>query len=163
MKAVVYIRRSLKFLVTFAVLYAAAMWIMIKLGLTPLTPQQIAHSLVHDPQSITLVCVIIAWAALYPAVSFIERRVEADCEADRERIENAFFRSGYKFAGRDAEERLVFRAASLFRRLRTLFEDKITVGQYGQWVVLKGRRRNVAEVEMRLKSYMQNVKRHEAE
>lgn len=162
-KTLVYIRRSVKFLVALFVLYIAAMWIMSKTGATDLTAQQMAVNLVRDGQSIALLCAVALWAAVYPAVSFVERRIEADTEADRERIENAFIRSGYEPAGTDAEGRLLFRKSNFFGRLRLLFEDKITVEQYGQWVVLKGIRRSVSEVEMRLNTYMQNAKRNEKE
>lgn len=161
MKTLVYIRRSVKFLVALFVLYIAAMWIMSKTGATNLTAQQMASNLVRDTQSIVLLCAVVVWAAVYPAVSFVVRRVEADIELDRERVENAFIRSGYELVRVEADGRLVFRASNLFRRLRLLFEDEITVEQYGQWVVLKGIRRSVSEVEMRLGTYMQNAKRNE--
>lgn len=163
MKTLIYIRRSVKFLVALFVLYIAAMWIMSKTGATNLTAQQMAENLVNSTQSIILLCAVALWAAIYPAVSFVARRVEADLTADRERVENAFIRSGYELVRIEAGGRMVFRASNPFRRLRLLFEDEITVEQYGQWVVLTGIRRSVAEVEMRLSTYMQNVKRNEEE
>lgn len=136
---------------------------MSKTGATNLTAQQMAENLVNSTQSIILLCAVALWAAIYPAVSFVARRVEADLTTDRERVENAFIRSGYELVRIEAGGRMVFRASNPFRRLRLLLEDEITVEQYGQWVVLTGIRRSVAEVEMRLSTYMQNVKRNEEE
>ena len=160
MKIAVYIRRSVKFLVALVVLYAAAMWLMVRTGQTMLTPREMAMNLLLSTRGIILVTVVAVWAAVYPKVGFVTRRVEADMEADRERIVNAFVRSGYMPVGEENGV-LTFRAANIFRRVRLLFEDKVTVTQYGQWIVIDGIRRSVAEIEMRLNTYMQNAKRDE--
>ena len=160
MKTLVYIRRSVKFLLSIVVLYAAAMWIMTRIGATMLTPGQMAAVLFVTWRGRMLVAAVVVWAAVYPKVGFVARRVEADLGGDRERIDNAFIRSGYMLT-KDEEGVLTFRAANPFRRLRLLFEDRVTVHQEGGEVVVKGIRRSVAEVEMRLKTYMQNAKRNE--
>lgn len=162
MKTLTYIKRSVKFLLALVVLYAAAMLLMSKTGATLLTPQQMAMNLLMSRRGLILVGVVLVWTALYPKVGFVVRHVEADMTGDRERIENAFIRSGYTLV-KDDGERLTFRAANLFKRLRLLFEDEVTVSQYGQWVVIDGIRRSVAEIEMRLNTYMQNAKRNEQE
>lgn len=160
MKTIVYIRRSVKFLTALVVLYVAAMWLMARTGMTLLTPREMAVNLLLSTRGQLLMAVVAVWSAVYPKVGFVSRRVEAQLDDDRERIENAFIRSGYEL--RRAEEgRMVFRAVNVFRRLRLLFEDEVTVEQYGQWVVVSGIRRSVAEVEMRLKTYMDNAKRNE--
>ena len=160
MKTAVYIKRSVKFLVALTVLYVGAMWIMSKTGATLLTPREMAMNLLMSRRGIILVTVVVVWAALYPKVGFVVRRAEADLEADRERIVNAFIRSGYVLTGEE-DGVLTFRAANIFRRLRLLFEDRVTVRQYGQWVEIDGIRRSVAEIEMRLNTYLQNAKRNE--
>ncbi|MCH5330124.1 MAG: hypothetical protein J1E04_04090 [Alistipes sp.] len=159
-KTFVYIKRSLKFLVALVVLYAAAMWIMSGMGLTLLTPREMAMNLLMSRRGIILTAAVLIWAAVYPKVGFVVRQVEADIDEDRERIANAFIRSGY-VQTRDENGILTFRAANPFRRLRLLFEDEIRVSRQGRTVVLEGIRRSVAEVEMRLKTYMQNAKRNE--
>lgn len=160
MKSLIYIRRSVKFLIALIVLYAAAMWIMSKIGATMLTPQQMAMNLFLSRQGVLLIVMVLAWVAIYPKVGFVTRRIEGDMELDRERIDNAFLRSGYE-AVKEEDGRVTFRAANIFKRLRLLFEDEVTVSQEGDEIVIVGIRRSVAEIEMRLKTYMQNAKRNE--
>ena len=136
------------------------MWLMSRTGATLLTAREMAMNLLMSARGLTLVAMVLLWAAVYPKVGFVERHTEADIVDDRERIENAFVRSGYVLV-RDEDGVLTFRAANLFRRLRLLFEDEVTVEQYGQWIVIKGIRRSVAEIEMRLKTYLQNARRNE--
>ena len=160
MKTWIYIKRSVKFLFALIVLYVAAMWIMSKIGATMLTPREMAMNLFLSTRGLILVAVVLIWAAVYPKVGFVTRRVEADMHEDRERIENAFVRSGYIMT-ENGDGELKFRAGNVLKRLRLLFEDEITVSQFGQWLVISGIRRSVAEIEMRLNSYMQNYKRNE--
>lgn len=160
MKTVTYIKRSVKFLTALAVLYVATMWLMSKSGATLLTPREMAVNLFFSLRGIVLVVAVVVWAALYPKVGFISRRVEGDMADDRERIDNAFVRSGYALV-REEDGILTYRAANPFKRLRLLFEDEVRVEQYGQWIVLTGIRRSVVAVEMRLNTYIQNARRNE--
>jgi hypothetical protein len=51
----------------------------------------------------------------------------------------------------ESEGRMVFKADNILSRLVMLFEDEITVEQYGQWVDITGIRRGVAKVVYRMK------------
>ena len=152
--------RSIKFLVALVVLYAAVMWIMVKTGSTMLSARDMVAVMFLTVRGQVLVAAILVWAAVYPKVGFVVRRVEADMTADSERIINAFLAQGYVMTGEE-NGRMKFRAENLFRRLRLLFEDEVAVSQQGREVVIEGIRRSVAPVEMRLKSYMDNNKRNE--
>jgi hypothetical protein len=46
---------------------------------------------------------------------------------------------------------MVFKADNILSRLVMLFEDEITVEQFGQWVDITGIRRGVAKVVYRMK------------
>lgn len=159
MKTGVYIKRSVKFLVALSVLYVGVMWLMSRTGATMLSAHDMAMNLFMSTRGRILVAAVLVWAAVYPLVGFVTRRTEGDVVADRERIENAFVRSGYMLAGEE-DGVLIFRAASPLRRLRLLFEDEVRVSQYGQWIVMEGIRRSVAEAGMRLNTYLENAKRN---
>ncbi len=146
-----YFIRSVKFLIALFVIYLAAVWIMIEAGASMLTMRETLQVLVHTTRGIVLLVAIVAWAAIYPRVGFVSRRVEGDMTDDREKIIRAFISAGYVLKSEDGEQ-MHFRAAGLFHKLRLLFEDEITVSQYGQWIVLDGIRRSVADVQMRLKT-----------
>lgn len=146
-----YFIRSVKFLIALFVIYLAAVWIMIEAGASMLTMRETLQVLVHTTRGIVLLVAIVAWAAIYPRVGFVSRRVEGDMTDDREKIIRAFISAGYVLKSEDGEQ-MRFRAAGLFHKLRLLFEDEITVSQYGQWIVLDGIRRSVADVQMRLRT-----------
>lgn len=150
-----YLIRSMKFLVALFVIYLAAVWIMIEAGASILTMRETLQVLVHTPRGIVLIVAIVVWAAVYPRIGFVSRRVEGDMTEDRERIIAAFISAGYVLRSEDGEQ-MRFRAAGLFHKLRLLFEDEITVSQYGQWIVLDGIRRSVADVQMRLRTGLNN-------
>ena len=160
MKTFTYIKRSVKFLIALFVLYAAAMWIMVRTGHTMLSPREMATVLLMSWRGRILIGAVVVWAAIYPKVGFVRRLCEADIEADREQIENAFIRSGY-LPVKAENGRLTFRAANFFRRVRLLFEDEVTVTRENGGVAIEGIRRSVAEAEMRLNTYLQNAKRNE--
>lgn len=150
-----YFIRSVKFLIALFVIYLAAVWIMIEAGASMLTMRETLQVLVHTTRGIVLLVAIVAWAAIYPRVGFVSRRVEGDMTDDREKIIRAFISAGYLLKSENGEQ-MRFRAAGLFHKLRLLFEDEITVSQYGQWIVLDGIRRSVADVQMRLKTGLNN-------
>jgi hypothetical protein len=75
--------------------------------------------------------------------------MEGFIEEDRAEVEKAFALTGYRL---ESEEDGVmhFRAESIVKRFLALFEDEITVSQYGQWIIIKGNRRQAARVIYRL-------------
>lgn len=150
-----YFIRSVKFLIALFVIYLAAVWIMIEAGASMLTMRETLQVLVRTPRGIVLLAAIVVWAAIYPCVGFVSRRVEGDMTDDREKIIRAFISAGYVLKSEDGEQ-MRFRAAGLFHKLRLLFEDEIIVSQYGQWIVLDGIRRSVADVQMRLRTGLNN-------
>lgn len=155
-----YILRSVKFLASIIVLYVAALWILERTGASMLPVRDSLGVLLLTWRGRILVAAVVVWAAVYPRVGFVTRTVAADFEADREQIVNAFIRSGYMQTG-EKNGMLTFRAANVFRRLRLLFEDEVTVARSDNGVTLTGIRRSVAEAEMRLNTYLQNAKRNE--
>ena len=81
-----YLIRSIKFLVALFVIYLAAVWIMIEAGASMLTMRETLQVLVHTTRGIVLIVAIVVWAAVYPRIGFVSRRVEGDMTEDRERI-----------------------------------------------------------------------------
>ena len=149
-------------MVSLAVLYSAAIWLMSRTGMSMLTPRQMMSVLWLTWRGRALMAAVAVWAAVYPRVGFVRRRLSADYESDRERIMNAFVRSGYVLV-REEGRRMTFRAAGPLHRLRLLFEDEVTLADDGDGVTVEGIRRSVAEIAMRLNTYVQNAKRDEKE
>ncbi len=60
-----------------------------------------------------------------------------------------------------SEERMVFRANTIFRRVAFLFEDRIIVTQKGDKIHIDGIRRGVVYVVYCLEGFIKNSKRAE--
>jgi hypothetical protein len=66
-------------------------------------------------------------------------------EQEQPYIEQMFAVAGFSLVEK-SEGRMLFRANNILSRLVMLFEDEITVEQYGQWIDITGIRRGVAKV-----------------
>lgn len=152
-----YIIRSVKYFLALCVLYAALMWLMHATGQTVLTLRDTGAILFCTSRGWLMLGAMVALAAVYPRLSFLTRRVEGDIADNREQIIAAFEASGYSLAS-ESDSCLTFRADGL-RRLLLLYEDEVTVEQYGQWICLTGIRRSVVRVAMRMESYITNYNR----
>ena len=94
---------------------------------------------------------VVVLSALYPRMGFITRRVECDMQEheDRDYLLHVFAAAGFTLK-EESEGRMVFKADNILSRLVMLFEDEITVEQYGQWIDITGIRRGVAKVVYRM-------------
>ncbi len=155
-----YLIRSLKYFAALCVLCLALMALMLLTGTSDLTFAQTLHVMFRTDRFLTLFLAILVLAALYPRFGFVTRRIEGDVEENRTQIVNAFRSAGFSLHG-EREGAMTFRADTFLHRTMLLFEDEITVRQYGQWIELDGIRRGVARVEYRLDSYLQMTERHE--
>lgn len=155
-----YFIRSLKYFASLCVLCIALMALMLLTGTSNLTFAETVHVMFRTGRFLTLFAALLVLAALYPRFGFVTRRIEGDVEDNRTQIVNAFRSAGFSLHG-EREGAMIFRADRLLHRAMLLFEDEITVRQYGQWIELDGIRRGVARVEYRLDSYLQMTERHE--
>ena len=133
------------------------MWLMHATGQTVLTLRDTGAILFGTSRGWLMLGAMVALAAIYPRLSFLTRRVEGDITDNRRQIVAAFEASGYSLVS-ESDSRLTFRADGL-RRLLLLYEDEVTVEQYGQWICLTGIRRSVVRVAMRMESYITNYNR----
>ena len=92
---------------------------------------------------------VVVLSALYPRMGFMTRRVECDMVEERDYLLQMFAVAGFSLK-EESEGRMVFRADNILSRLVMLFEDDITVEQYGQWIDITGIRRGVAKVVYRM-------------
>ncbi len=152
-----YLVKCVKYFVAFCVLYVALVWLATKTssaGLDISVWDSIMTTLQSQRGWMLMVAVVLL-SAFYPRFGFMTRQVEAQLDDDREQIIKAFELSGFALYS-ESDEKLVFRGDNILKRGFMLFEDEITVSQYGQWVVLSGNRRGVAKAAYRLEMLIQN-------
>ncbi len=155
-----YLLRAFKYFVAMCVLCVAIMALMLLSGTSALSLDETLYVMLHTNRYLTLLIAIIVLAALYPRFGFVSRKVEGDLERHRQQLVNAFKSAGFSLS-EESDGKLTFRADTLLHRTMLLFEDRIEVSQYGQWIVLEGIRRGVARVGYRLDSYIQTAERNE--
>jgi hypothetical protein len=93
---------------------------------------------------------VVVLSALYHRMGFMTRRVECDMQEEHDYLLRVFAAAGFTLK-EESDGRMVFKADNILSRLVMLFEDEITVEQYGQWVDITGIRRGVAKVVYRMK------------
>jgi len=155
-----YFLRSLKYFAALCLLCIALMGLMLLTGASALSLDDTLYVMFRTTRYLTLLGAIVVLAAFYPRFGFVRRRVEGDVEIHREQIVNAFKSAGFSLRS-ESDGVMIFRAEGFFRRLLFLFEDRITVEQYGQWILIDGIRRGVARAAYRLDSYIQMADRNE--
>lgn len=155
-----YLVRSLKYFVALCVLCVVLMALMILTGSSNLTAEETIYLMFHSDRFVLLGVAMVVLAAAYPRFGFITRRVEGDVEQHRTQINNALHTAGFRLV-KEEDGVLFFRGDGLLKRLSLLFEDEISVRQYGQWIEIEGIRRGVAKTWYLLDSYIEMVKRNE--
>ena len=155
-----YLVRSLKYFVALCVLCVVLMALMILTGSSNLTAEETIYLMFHSDRFVLLGVAMVVLAAAYPRFGFITRRVEGDVEQHRTQINNALHTAGFRLV-KEEDGVLYFRGDGVLKRLSLLFEDEISVRQYGQWIEIEGIRRGVAKAWYLLDSYIEMVKRNE--
>ncbi len=135
-----YIVKSLKYFLLLCVLYAALMAVLYATNSAAVPIEELGNYLLFTTRGRVMIIVTLLLAALYPRFGFVEREIEGNITDDRERIVNVMRQYGMVL-GSDSDGRMVFRAVGFSRRLRMLFEDRITITESNQRVRITGLRR----------------------
>ena len=145
-----YLIRAVKYFLAFCVLYVGVVYlsIMTSKGMDLSVWQYIVAAFATTKGKM-LGAAVVVLSALYPRMGFMTRRVECDMEQERDYLLQMFAVAGFSLK-EESEGRMVFRADNILSRLVMLFEDDITVEQYGQWIDITGIRRGVAKVVYRM-------------
>ena len=145
-----YLIRAVKYFLAFCVLYVGVVYlsIMTSKGMELSVWQYIVAAFATTKGKM-LGAAVVVLSALYPRMGFMTRRVECDMQEERDYLLQMFAVAGFSLK-EESEGRMVFRADNILSRLVMLFEDEITVEQYGQWIDITGIRRGVAKVVYRM-------------
>ncbi len=145
-----YLIRAVKYFAAFCVLYLAVVWLSFATtkGMDVNVWDHIVATFATTRGKMLGLAVVVL-SALYPRFGFMTRRVECDMAEERDYLLQVFALAGFSLK-EESEGRMVFRADNILSRLVMLFEDEITVEQYGQWIDVSGIRRGVAKVVYRM-------------
>lgn len=145
-----YLLHSLKYFIKLVVLMALIYLLMYFTNTLSLSIEALLGQ-----QGFILLVAITVLSLVYPSLGFVKRNIVADIVVDKEDIIKAFMVSGYTL---DKEENgvMTFHLSSMFKRALSLFDDKITLYQEGNQIVLEGARKGVVQVEFRVGNYTRN-------
>lgn len=142
--------RAVKYFAAFCVIYLAVVWLSVStMNGYEQSVWDYVWATLQTTRGRLLVVAVVVLSAFYPRFGFITRRVEWDMEDERDQIIATFALAGFSLR-EEGDGRMVFRADNMLDRLVMLFEDEITVVQYGQWIDITGIRRGVAKVVYRM-------------
>lgn len=142
--------RAVKYFAAFCVIYLAVVWLSVStMNGYEQSVWDYVWATLQTTRGQLLVVAVVVLSAFYPRFGFITRRVEWDMEDEHDQIIATFALAGFSLR-EEGDGRMVFRADNMLDRLVMLFEDEITVVQYGQWIDITGIRRGVAKVVYRM-------------
>ena len=160
MKLGTYIAHALKYFLKLLVLLALIYLILFFFGGARVSALQFITELFTTTRGLMLFGALFILSMLYPLFGFVKRTVNADITTDRDIIINAFHSAGYMMKEMEEGEKMVFRAASVFKKIILVWDDKITVTASDNGIILEGIRRETVQAEFRINTFILNS-RHE--
>lgn len=104
---------------------------------------------------------VIVLSLAYPRFGFVTRRLKGSLKVNREQIDRAFAAQHFILMSVESEDRLIYIADTMLKRVYLLFEDHILVTQVGDELELRGNRKTVAYVLYRLKPMIEMQRQSE--
>ncbi len=144
-----YFVRALKYLVSLCVLYVAIIYAMWYMNLSIMSPLDTFEVLMSSSRGVIMIIAILALSFSYPVFGFMRQEVAGDIVANKEQIVAAFAANGFRLVSSE-QGVMTFACDNLMKRISFLFEDKITVTQVGDKLVVEGIRRAVSYIVYRL-------------
>ena len=120
-------------------------------GLLETEGKSFADAVIFSTKGKVLIAALVILALLYPSMSFTALDLRGDIDDDRQAIIDTFADYGYSLS-RQADDRLVFRSNSIWKRLTNQFDDVITVTAAGRYMTVEGLKKDVVRIELRLNS-----------
>ncbi len=148
-----YFLRAIKYLLSLCILYVGVVYLASFAGMFVLTPQETFESLIHTQRGIIMIIAILALSFSYPVFGFMKQEVSGDIKTNRDAIIRALSDNGFSLAS-EGEGEMTFECNNFMKKVAFLFEDKITITQVGDKLVVEGIRRAVAYIIYRLEGYI---------
>ncbi len=144
-----YIVRAVKYFVYLMILYITLLNLAALTGTMSLEGNSSVYGLIFGQSGRTMLYALIALSLFQPKFGFIKREHAAHFINDREAIIHAFEVNGMRLQ-RDSNDEMIFIGSTILRRLRLLYEDKVTVRPTPSGIKIQGARRIVSYVIYRL-------------
>jgi len=148
-----YTLRAVKYFIKLSILLAVIFMLMVVSGTAGFSTDDFFCEFFSSLRGRLFSAVLVLWCIIYPKIEYVSREIGGvRVDEDRPKIIAAFEAAGLRLESR-SDTRLVFRAASAFRRALHLWEDAVTVSRTEHGIAVEGNRKAVAEAEFRIKLY----------
>ncbi len=144
-----YFKRAFKYFALLCITYFAMVYGLSFTGLMRLTPQETFMALVSSSRGIVMIVAILALSFSYPVFGFMRQEVSGDIKKHRDQIIAAFAANAFKLES-ESDGEMVFGCDNFIKKITFLYEDRVTVTQVGDKLVLEGIRRAVPYIIYRL-------------
>lgn len=150
MKHLAYLRRSVKYLVWFCVIFIIVTCILIlttENGYTLVSAFDPENGMFKAGSLPKIILFFLAVSAVYPSFAFVRRDIflHGSYEENREMIRRYLDSVGYELVEETPEED-VFRLRNRFTRFMRMYEDRITVERNASPVRMSGFRKDVFRI-----------------
>ena len=155
-----YLIRSVKYLITFCVLYVGLLWVMHQFN-NPFNltfEERWLMMFQNGWQGWSMVVGTILLATTYPFFGYTKRSIPGNIHLDREQLNRAADFTGLVLVS-ESENELVYHAKGV-RRLVMLFEDEVKVHQNGEEIEIEGLRRVAVRMAFDVERYITNKRRN---
>lgn len=144
-----YILRSLRYILRMVVLLGIVFALMAVLGLLDTGGSTLLRALFLSRNGLLLLGILVILAGMYPRLSFAEVMVRGNIHTDRTKIKEVMAAYGY-LPTVEEEDRMVFRAATLSRKILAQWDDAVTVTGQGDRLYIEGMKKDIFRIHSRL-------------
>lgn len=156
-----YIKHSLKYFLKLLLLVVLIYLLLFVSGTARISAQALLSELFTSRSGLLMLLALLLLSGFYPKFGFVSRKIGADIVRDREKIVNALHASGYSMTKEKESESMEFRASSAFKKIWTMWDDKITVTATDDGIVMDGIRKEVVQAQFRINTFLENTRDEE--
>lgn len=144
-----YFQRALKCLFKLIILLSVVFAVMILTNTMDTQGLTVFRVIFMTWRGLLLIALVLIWSFVYPLASFTTVNLRLNMQEQRENLLNAFACYNYSLESEE-NNRMVFRANGMGRRILWQFDDAVTVTQDGNFIDIEGLKKIVPRVETRI-------------
>lgn len=153
MNLTTYLRRMAKYSIYLVIVLFVLLVIMHGFGGTA-DGQQSVLDMITSSRGLYMLCVIVAFAALYPFMGYTKKSLICNAEKRSDDVINVMSMCGYTLTEK-SENVMTFRAATFAKKLILMFEDTITIETSESGLsVIRGPRREIVKAAFRVGTFV---------
>lgn len=148
-----YFERSLRYMLRMIIIIGLIFAVMDMFNLLETGGQGLFKALFYSNNGLILIVALVVLAAVYPKMAFAKLTMQADIKEDRKSILEAMKSYGYSPVSQ-ADDKLVFRADKLAKKIASQFDDTVTMTKEGELLAIEGLKKDVLRIQLRINAFI---------